>query len=286
MASGPGSATSEDFFDDAAIKAAFESDLSDRFTAGGLVTGAAIVSQLRHAPASVSLAAPRAVDAPAPDAPAPDAVGSKPPPAESAISRARAATLIIGHLYLCGRCEKHHASFASGVLLSSDGLALTNYHVLDSSEAIVFAARTADGRLFSFERVLAASKADDLALIRLRDAADLPFIPLGEALSTGDELFLVSHPDGHFYSLSRGHLSRKYLAADTRAPRLQITADFAKGSSGAGIFDRDGRLVGLATSTNSIYHSKEDGRNENLQMVVKSGVPLLAIRRLFGAEPE
>jgi hypothetical protein len=96
-------------------------------------------------------------------------------------------------------------------------------------------------------------------------------------------VFVISHPDGHFYSLTRGYVSRRYLTAKDRVPRLQITADFAKGSSGAGIFNGRGELAGLVTSTSSIYYNESEGKKENLQMVVKSGVPAESITKLFQA---
>jgi hypothetical protein len=143
---------------------------------------------------------------------------------------------------------------------------------------------TVDGRVFAIDEVLAASKKDDIALIRLRNAADLPHVAIRETIATGDEVFVISHPDGFFHTFTKGYLSRKYLKPQGKVPRLQITADFAKGSSGAGIFNVTGELVGLATATNSIYYSKEDDSPRNLQMVIKSGVPISSIRSWF-AEP-
>ncbi len=262
----------EDYIDDDAVKTAFENQLGELYRAGGLPAATAIARQLRSAT--------RAPLAPPPGEPSP-----APPGPGGAIARARAATLVLGHLYLCGKCDKYHANVAGGVLISPDGLAVTNHHVLDARNALVFGAMTADGRLFAIERILAASKSDDLALVRLRGAADLPHAPLQSEISSGDEVFVLSHPDGHFYTLTRGYVARKYLSARERSPRLQITADFAKGSSGSGIFNARGGLVGLAASTNSIYHEVKDGKPVDLQMVVKTGIPAESILPLFGGEP-
>lgn len=261
------------FIDDAAVKSSFETHLGELFRAGGLPMASGLVEQLREATtapldASAFLAKEKA-----------DAPASTPSPVE----RARAATLVLGHLYLCGKCDKYHGNLAGAVLLSADGLALTNYHVMEAKDAVVFGAMTSDGRIYGIESVLAASKRDDVALVRLHDAQGLPHVPLCPGISTGEELFVLSHPDGHFYTLSKGFLARKYLTAAERIPRLQITADFAKGSSGSGIFNVHGELVGLAASTNSIYYTEKDGIKDNLQMVVKSGVPVESILKLFAA---
>jgi len=257
----------EEFSDDARIKADFETRLGDLFKAGGIPTGSATLKQL-HREGTGPIALPAT----------PDPAVTTAKPAAAIYDHARRATLILGHLYLCGKCDKYHANLAGGVLISADGLALTNYHVLDNREGIVFGAMTVDGRVFAIDEVLAASKKNDIALIRLRDAADLPHVTIRETVGTGDEVFVISHPDGFFHTFTKGYLSRKYLTPQGKVPRLQITADFAKGSSGAGIFNAAGELVGLATATNSIHYGKEEDSRRNLQMVIKSGVPISSIR--------
>jgi S1-C subfamily serine protease len=262
---------SERFIDDAAIKADFETHLGTLFQAGGLPAASSLAEQLRKATAA--------------PIPVPANAGPETGPSLDPVARARNATLVLGHLYLCGKCDNYHGNVAGGVIISPDGLVLTNYHVMDAKEAIVFGAMTAEGQIFGIERVLAASKRDDVALVKLLDAKDLPCVPLSPRISAGDELFVLSHPDGHFYTLTRGYLARKYLIPREQVQRLQITADFAKGSSGSGIFNVRGELIGLATSTNSIYYSEKNGVKDNLQMVVKSGVPVESIRQLFSGAP-
>lgn len=256
----------EAYLDDEAIKESFSRQLEAAYRAGGLTTGVNLVRQLQKAD-TASL--------PPPLASATDTVKA---PVESA----RAATLILGHLYHCDTCKELHASPSGGVVISANGLALTNYHVLNVREAIVFGAMTLQGKFYPIDSVLAASKDNDLALVQLRDATQMPYVALSPSVSTGDELFVISHPDGYFFSLTRGFLSRKYLQLEeNRSPRLQITADFAQGSSGCGIFNLQGGLIGLAASTSSIYCAEEGDELEDLQMVVKSGVPTESILKLF-----
>jgi len=273
-------AACEDFLDDAAIKDRFETHLTRLFQQGGIPTGSTTATQLRsalRAPAHAFPATTRVVPA--------DPVSPVDSDLSSAFTLAKEATLVLGHLYLCGKCDRHHGNLAGGVLISSDGLALTNYHVLDFREAVVFGAMTAAGEVYAIDEVLAASKSDDVALIRLRGAKDLAHLPLGTGLKTGEALFVVSHPDGHFYTLTHGYLARRYLTPKERVPRLQITADFAKGSSGCGILNRRGELVGLVASTSSIYYNEAEGKRENLQMVVKAGVPAESIAKLLQTPP-
>lgn len=257
-----------DFVDDAKIKSDFESKLNTLFQAGGAPKASETLRQLRkESSGPVPLAAIAT------------------PPAADAHKLARDATLVFGHLYLCDKCSLYHGNFSGGVIVSADGLALTNYHVLDFRDAIVFGAMTAAGTMYLIDEVVASSKADDYALVRLRDAANLPAVPLQADVDQGDELFVISHPDGHFYSLTKGILSRKYLTPKDRTPRLQITADFARGSSGSGIFNQKGQLIGLVTTTNSIYYDSDGIHPDNLQMVIHSAVPISSVRKVFTLSP-
>ena len=263
-----GSSGSEEFISDARIKADFETKLSALFQAGGVPTATDTLRQL-HDKKKPSVTPPVA---------APD--GNLSPGHHRALS----ATLVLGHLYLCDTCEKKHGNVAGGVIISPDGLALTNYHVLDFKEAIVFGAMTEEGVVYAIDEVIAASKEDDIALIRLKDASELPFVTLQETLKTGDDVFVISHPDGYFYTLTKGYLSRKYMDPKQQIPKLQITAAFARGSSGSGIFNDRNELVGIAASTNSIYYEPSEENPGNFQMVINSGVPVSSIMKLFASK--
>ncbi len=274
-----GSAQAEDFIDDARIQADFERDLARLYEAGGLPTGASLLRRLRQLESAPLPAASNA---------GPDTTRAAALPAAreaDAVARANAASLVFGHLYLCGKCDRLHARLAGAVAISADGLALTNHHVIDSKEALVFGAMTPQGSVHPVVEILAASKEHDIALVRLGEAVDLPHVSISSGIATGDPVFVVSHPDSHFFTLTRGHISRRYLTPRGKTPRLQITADFARGSSGSGIFDRFGRLVGLAVSTNSIHYHEAADRKKNLQMVAKSGVPVETILRLLEPLP-
>lgn len=256
-----------DFVNDAKIKSDFESKLNALFQAGGAPKATETLRQLREESSG-----------PVPLAPITS-------PAADAHKLARNATLVFGHLYLCDQCSHYHGNFSGGVIVSADGLALTNYHVLDFRDAIVFGAMTAEGTMYLIDDVVASSKADDYALVRLRDASGLPAVPLHADIEQGDELFVISHPDGYFYSLTKGILSRKYLTPNDQVPRLQITADFARGSSGSGIFNQKGQLIGLVTTTNSIYYDSDEIHPGNLQMVIHSAVPISSLMKIFPPSP-
>ncbi len=198
--------------------------------------------------------------------------------------KARKATLVFGRVYQCDKCDKWHGSNAGAVIIDPSGIAVTNYHVMDHLDSGAFGAMNSDGEAFAVEEVLAASKKDDLAVVRLKknaDGADFPFVPLSKGDPVGTEIRVVSHPDGRFYTLSEGIIARYFVDKKTKTNRVQITADYARGSSGSGVFNMRGELIGVVAATTSIYYSREKGRSENLQMVVKSCIPVASVHALF-----
>jgi len=200
-------------------------------------------------------------------------------------SRARAATVMLGELYLCDECPDHHANIAGGVLVSPSGLVLTNHHVIATcGEGLSVAAMLSDNRCLPVVKVLAADEASDVALLQLGGATDLPFAPLAAVPpAVLDDVLVVSHPQEHFFAFTAGHVSR-YAAGRSDEPGtewLEITADYAEGSSGSGVFNRRGEVVGLVCATESMYTSERKRSKADLQMVVKHCVPWSALRACF-----
>ncbi len=198
-------------------------------------------------------------------------------------ARARAAVLVIGNLYKCGKCDDWHVGQASGFVISSNGLAITNHHVIDRADSTTLVAMTSDGRVHPITEVLAASKVDDLAVIRLA-GSNFKHLPVARTVAPGDRVRVISHPDGFLYSLTAGIVSRTFVGnrSGQKTPVLQITADFAKGSSGAPVIDDRGAVVGVVSYTKSVHHDNGADRKRNLQMVFKNCTPSSRILDLLG----
>lgn len=195
------------------------------------------------------------------------------------------STLVVGNLYQCGKCTRWHSSLAGGVWIDPSGIFVTNYHVIESDDAGIFGVLTRSGEVFQVAEVLASSKKDDLAVVRVKADRKFPAIPLAARdIPVGSELRVISHPDGRFYTFSEGIAARHFFDPKERAPRLQITADYARGSSGCGVFDENGALVGIVSSTSSIYYKTNGKVQENLQMVVKSCIPISSLHKLLDQE--
>lgn len=195
----------------------------------------------------------------------------------SVYERVLDSVLIVGQLYKCERCSKWHMACASGSIISADGVLLTNYHVVESERGEVMGAMRLDGTFFPIVEVLAANKREDVALVRLEGEGFKALPVLGDK-PVGSSIAVLSHPDQSYYTMTQGIISR--YCAEPIAPRskahrrnMMITADYAKGSSGAPVFDNCGNVVGLASSTVSVYYNDDHGVQKNLQQVIKYCVP-------------
>jgi len=208
-------------------------------------------------------------------------------PVRRAADRAnfRSAVVVLGTLYRCGRCERWHLGISTGFMIGDKGACVTNHHVVDRPETETLLAMTADGRIHPVREVLAADPLHDLAIIRL-EGSGFTRLPLGRDPGAGTPVRVLSHPDGRFYTLTTGVVSRTFAAHRKlgKATVVEITADFAKGSSGAPVVDASGAVVAVAANTHSIYyeeHKHDSGGAKKLQMVLKRSSPVSALRRLL-----
>lgn len=139
----------------------------------------------------------------------------------------------------------------SGFLVTPDGFAVTNSHVVDGQSEL--RALTADGdRLRA--RVIGDDPATDLAILRVA-ATDLPYTQLGnsEALRVGQLVIAMGSPLGLESTVSSGIVSALGRSLRGRDGRLidkviQHTAPINPGNSGGPLVDSRGRVVGVNTA--------------------------------------
>lgn len=137
----------------------------------------------------------------------------------------------------------------SGVVVSADGLVLTNHHVIDGLDDLTV--RFADGRSRT-SRLLGTDPVGDIALLKLADASDLPHAELAgaDALRPGMPVVAVGNPFGlgdldDVPTLTEGILSAVRIVRDDYTDAVQSDAPVNPGNSGGPLFDRRGRLLGI-----------------------------------------
>jgi serine protease Do len=224
-------------------------------------------------------------------------------PDQSLYEAVTPAIVVVGSIYKCGNCADWHlGGMASGWILSADGLVVTNHHVLGESASHRFGVMTADGTVYPISRVVAADEAGDAVIVRIDTRGSrLPSLMLGTPADCGDDVTVISHPAGRFYSLTTGVVSRYHRqppeptkstpdqpAGQTIRPVwMSITADYAVGSSGGPVFDEAGRVVGMVSRTYSSQAGRNHRRQGTLgeQMVFKDCVSLDTLQGLIRPAP-
>ena len=191
------------------------------------------------------------------------------------------STLIVARLYKCGYCTNWHSGSATGFPLSKDGVFATNYHVIDQFDGETLAVMDTEGNIFPVTDVLAGDKKSDVAILRAAGAKFRP-LPLGDPAAIGSSVHVISHPDGMFYYYSKGMVSLYDGIKGSGSPLTEwmvISADYARGSSGAAVLNDFGEVVGMVASTVTINYEKQ--KKTNPQMVIRLCAPVETIRRLI-----
>jgi len=149
--------------------------------------------------------------------------------------------------------ERIQNSLGSGVLASSDGVVVTNYHVIQGRGEAEITVALADGREFPAKLILKDEKTD-LAILRL-DAKGVAFPSIefsdSDSLEVGDIVLAIGDPFGVGQTVTSGivsALARTQVGISDYQFFIQTDAAINPGNSGGALVDMDGRLVGINTA--------------------------------------
>lgn len=139
-------------------------------------------------------------------------------------------------------------SQGTGFCISADGMIVTNAHVL-TSESVYLKHPTTGLRIKG--EIRAIDREIDLAIVQIpvEDASHLDLdtrINLGSS-DIGKDLVVIGSPLGLELSVSTGILSG--IRHDGTKTIYQISAPISPGSSGSPVFDKNGHVIGVASST-------------------------------------
>ena len=133
----------------------------------------------------------------------------------------------------------------SGFIISSDGVILTNAHVV--AEATEITVKLTDRREFD-AKVLGVDKRTDIAVLKI-DAKNLPAVRIGHAseLKVGEWVAAIGSPFGFENTITSGIVSAKARALpdENYVPFIQTDVAVNPGNSGGPLFNMDGEVVGV-----------------------------------------
>lgn len=200
------------------------------------------------------------------------------------------AVVVVGSISHCHKCNAFHMdSVSTGWISDPAGRVVTNHHVLADKEAGELGVMTMEGVVYPVRTVLAADREGDAAVLGIQTGGDiLPALRLASEAKTGEKVRVLGHPDGRFYSLTEGIVSRVFAESTEdgkdRRNWVSITADYGAGSSGAPVLNSAGEVIGMVSSTAALLaygqEDKEPGADD-LQMVFRDCVSIDTIRRLI-----
>ena len=144
--------------------------------------------------------------------------------------------------------ERVGQSVGSGVIVRSDGIVVTNNHVIEGARQIMVTLN--DRREFPAEVILADPRSD-LAILRLDTGGDrLPTMPIDDTsqMHVGDLVLAIGNPFGIGQTVTSGIISALDRSDGQGATAyIQTDAAINQGNSGGALVDMDGDLIGINT---------------------------------------
>jgi len=197
--------------------------------------------------------------------PGPGAVpGPAASPAGSAGSEQQAVNRVEPGLVVISSTLQYDSEAAegTGMVINSDGLVLTNNHVIEGSTKVT--AKVATGRTYA-ATVVGYDKTGDVALIQLAGAANLSTVPIGNSatVTTGEAVTALGNAEGVGSIIPAGGtitgLDKTITAQDesgTATPEtlhgmLETDAGIVSGDSGGPLVTTSGQVIGMDTAANT-----------------------------------
>ncbi|WP_159499784.1 S1C family serine protease [Microbacterium sp. 18062] len=153
------------------------------------------------------------------------------------------------------------AAAGTGVVLTEDGLVLTNNHVIEGATEI--SVTVADTGETYTATLLGTDDEDDVALLQLQDASGLATTTIDDdGVATGDTVTAVGNADGGGVLMAADGVvtglettvttsASGTVASETLDGMIQIVADVVSGDSGGALLDDEGEVVGITTAASS-----------------------------------
>jgi serine protease Do len=149
--------------------------------------------------------------------------------------------------------EEQPKGVGSGFILSSDGLIMTNAHVVDGADEVLVT--LTDKREFK-AKIIGADARSDVALVKI-EATGLPAVKVGDVgrLRVGEWVMAIGSPFGLENTVTAGIVSAKSRDTGDYLPFIQTDVAINPGNSGGPLINMRGEVVGI----NSQIYSRSGG---------------------------
>jgi S1-C subfamily serine protease len=155
----------------------------------------------------------------------------------------------------------------TGFFITPTGLLVTAYHVIKGGGDVI--AHMHSGAFYKLRGLRQADDKADIAILQF-DARETPSVKgLGDSdrLRVGDQVYAIGAPASLEGTVSAGNISNP-LQEIGGHNFIQFTAPISPGSSGGGLFDTDGQVVGITAAVYNIPSGPQAGTAQNLNLAV------------------
>lgn len=169
-------------------------------------------------------------------------------------------------------------SLGSGVIVSPQGVVVTNHHVIKGGGTAEIKVSLADQREFD-ARIILQDEKTDLAILQIEGQDEqFPFLDFEDSdnLEVGDLVLAIGNPFGVGQTVTSGIISAlARTKVDRKGPQFFIQTDAAinPGNSGGALVDMTGRLVGINTAIFS-----RSGGSHGIGFAIPSNLVRLVVR--------
>jgi len=172
--------------------------------------------------------------------------------------RAAAGYLRAGWFFQCTKCGRWHVNLAGSYAIATDTV-VTAHHVMQPPENMkpgvgypILVRGESD--VVPVSGVLADDAAMDAIVLRA-GVSNLKPLPLGTDVQVGDTVWCLSDPRGERNYFSTGIVNRFVAKApnDVRQQRIDVSTDWAPGSSGAAVLDSAGNVIGHVATIRALF---------------------------------
>ena len=230
--------------------------------AGALGAGSVVALYHPSSPAAAAVPAPSSsAPAPAPSSviPVPSSGGSGTSSSEQAIVNKVQPGLVIINTTLQYNSEQ---AAGTGMVISPDGVVLTNNHVIEDSTSIT-ATDEGNGRTYQ-AKVVGYDQTGDIAVLKLQGASGLKIVPVGDSASvkSGAPVVAMGNAEGQSAIVpAAGRVTAVNqtitasdaggtISSETLHGMIEVNADIVSGDSGGPLANASGQVIGIDTAGN------------------------------------
>lgn len=196
---------------------------------------------------------------------------------------AREALVRVGWYYLCHRCDNWHLNLSGGYAIGECGVIAACYHSVDPDgrddmREGYLVALDGDLKVLPVRAVIAANETMDTVLLRI-EGGRFTALALNDQTRPGERAFLLSDPLGQTGYFSAGMINRFYWQGRGRHHnadrldgvgqlRINVSTDWAPGSSGAAVLDDRGNAIGHVKSISPMRERPAGSDNDRFDGAV------------------